>query len=175
MSEPSWEPSTPDFTPRPPGGWIDPDLPPVTAPARTNRHRVGLSAGFFIRAVALLVDSVILFVPVYLLIEASGGLPPDGGRLGVPTSTRLAITGIGLAYYASLEGRGATIGKALVGIRVVDSVTGRPGIGVGRGLIRYLARIPSGLFCGLGYLAMLVDRRRRTWHDSLSGTKVVRW
>ena len=34
--------------------------------------------------------------------------------------------------------------------------------------------IVSGLACGLGYLWMLWDPQRQTWHDKAAGTYVVR-
>jgi uncharacterized RDD family membrane protein YckC len=40
-------------------------------------------------------------------------------------------------------------------------------------LLRFMLAIPSGFFFGLGYLWMLVDKRRLTWHDRYSETCVV--
>ena len=56
--------------------------------------------------------------------------------------------------------------------RAVDMTSGGP-IGFERALIRYFARILSALPCCLGYLWMLWDRERRTWHDSFAHDVVV--
>jgi uncharacterized RDD family membrane protein YckC len=39
--------------------------------------------------------------------------------------------------------------------------------------IRFLAALLSIAPCGMGYLWALVDRDRLTWHDRISGTRVV--
>ena len=58
-------------------------------------------------------------------------------------------------------------------VRVVDAVTGQPGIGIGRSIGRYLARAISGWICYLGYFWMLWDERSQTWHDKVSNSIVV--
>lgn len=80
----------------------------------------------------------------------------------------------GFAYYTSLEGgaTGQTVGKKVAQIRVVRRIDGRP-LGFGLAAGRYFARIVSGLACFLGYLWMLWDPNRETWHDKMTGTIVV--
>lgn len=79
-----------------------------------------------------------------------------------------------VTYFALMEGkRGQTLGKRALGIRVVDIQTGQP-IGVGRGVGRYFARLLSGAACYLGYLWMLWDDQKQTWHDKLTTSVVVR-
>jgi uncharacterized RDD family membrane protein YckC len=81
---------------------------------------------------------------------------------------------LGLAYYTYLEGgaTGQTLGKRALGIRVYDFRVGGP-IGYGRGLLRYVGKILSGLVCFLGFLWMLWDREKQTWHDKIATTVVV--
>ena len=59
------------------------------------------------------------------------------------------------------------------GVRVVDADTGAI-IGIPRAIVRNLVRIVSGLVFGLGYLWMLWDPRKQTWHDKAANTVVVR-
>ncbi len=67
---------------------------------------------------------------------------------------------------------GATPGKVLLELRVVDARSGgRPGLG--RCLVRYIGYFLSALPLGLGFVWMLFDRRRQTWHDKLARTRVV--
>jgi len=40
-------------------------------------------------------------------------------------------------------------------------------------LLRFMVAVPAGLLLGLGYLWMLVDRQKLTWHDRYSETCVV--
>lgn len=66
----------------------------------------------------------------------------------------------------------ATPGRLAVGIRLVRA-NGNERVGYGRSLGRMLASALDMLFA-LSSLSMLWDREKRTWHDRLSGTAVVR-
>ncbi len=55
---------------------------------------------------------------------------------------------------------------------MIDFGYGGP-IGNGRGFIRNLVRVLSWFVFGLGYLWMLWDREKQTWHDKAAGTVVV--
>jgi len=108
----------------------------------------------------------------------------DGLILGVFYGLMLALFDAGLAYalylvadftyYTLLEGgpTGQTLGKRALGIRVIDFRAGGP-IGYGRGLLRNVAKILSGIPFALGYLWMLWDKENQTWHDKLATTVVV--
>lgn len=71
-------------------------------------------------------------------------------------------------FYAAI---GATPGKYLIGLRVVTQ-EGRPPR-LGAAAIRTLAYAASALPLYLGFLAVLVDNRRRGWHDRIAKTYVV--
>jgi uncharacterized RDD family membrane protein YckC len=79
---------------------------------------------------------------------------------------------VAVVYFTLLEGRGQTVGKILVHIRVVSIDDGQP-IGYRRALIRDLARTLSWIPFGLGYLWMLWSPQKQTWHDVLSHAVVV--
>jgi uncharacterized RDD family membrane protein YckC len=80
----------------------------------------------------------------------------------------------GIAYFGYFEGgaTGQTLGKRALGIRVYDYSRGGP-IGYGRGVLRYVGKIISGIPCLLGFLWMLWDREKQTWHDKIATTVVV--
>lgn len=90
-------------------------------------------------------------------------------EVGIPVSLAVLIP---LGYYVfffTLTGQ--TIGKRFVGLRVV---TARGGRLTGRqALLRTLGYMLSTLPLYAGFLAMLFDSQRRTWHDRLAGTRVV--
>ena len=93
---------------------------------------------------------------------------------GVAIAIAVVAVAIGLAYAIAFEGHrvGATPGKQMAQIRVVDSLTaGR--IGYRRAAVRAVVRPVSSLF-GLGLLWGLFDSRARTWHDLVSGSVVIR-
>jgi len=91
-----------------------------------------------------------------------------------PALYRPAFWLVAIAYYTLLEGgaRGQTVGKRLIGIRVIDLARGGP-IGYGRAFVRTIGRALSFFVFGLGYLWMLWDREKQTWHDKLAGSIVV--
>jgi uncharacterized RDD family membrane protein YckC len=70
------------------------------------------------------------------------------------------------------QGRtGASIGKSVLGLRLVDQDL-RP-IGGGRAFLRYLLHVVDALPCGLGYLWPIWDSRRQTFADKIMGTVVI--
>ena len=66
---------------------------------------------------------------------------------------------------------GQTLGMQAWRIKLVD-FHGKPPT-LWRVALRCLAAVLSIACVGLGYLWCLVDRRRRYWHDYLSGTELV--
>lgn len=75
-----------------------------------------------------------------------------------------------LGYHAAGAMAGSTIGKALMGLRVVDAEGASPGLG--RALVRAFGLLLSTPL-NLGFLWSFVNRDSRTWHDLLAGTYVV--
>jgi uncharacterized RDD family membrane protein YckC len=122
----------------------------------------GPRASFGVRLVAYILDAVIVGV-AGVILSVFGGRA--GGLLGLFA---------GLAYFTYFEGSpsGQTIGKRALNIRVVDFSTGGT-IGYSRAAVRYLMRLVSGFVCLLGYLWMLWDQERQTWHDKVANSVVV--
>ena len=148
----------------PPGGGEpgQQQQPPV---AYSGSGPSGPRAGFWRRFAALLVDGLVLFVPSIIVVLLLG---QNGGSQAITTL-------IGLAYYVFLEGgpAGQTLGKKALGIRVFDFRGGGGPIGYGRALVRNLVKYVSGIVFGLGYLWMLWDKEKQTWHDKFAGSVVV--
>ena len=68
---------------------------------------------------------------------------------------------------------GATPGKWLLGIRIVDH-RGRSPIGLSRAFLRLAAYTVSSVTLGMGHLLVVLRHDRRALHDLLAGTWVVR-
>jgi uncharacterized RDD family membrane protein YckC len=136
---------------------------PSSQPQWSGAGPSGPRAGFGRRLVAYIIDTVLVLIP-YLILLATVDL-------ALAYALWLAM---GIVYYTYFEGRpgGQTLGKMALGIRVVDYRTGGT-LGYGRAFVRWLARILSGIPCALGYLWMLWDREKQTWHDKLSTSVVV--
>jgi uncharacterized RDD family membrane protein YckC len=122
----------------------------------------GPRANFGQRLGAYLVDVIALGVIYFILLVISRPLAYAVGTI------------LSLVYFTYFEGSasGQTVGKRLLGIRVIDFSSGGP-IGYGRAFVRWIARILSGIVCLLGYLWMLWDKEKQTWHDKLATTVVV--
>jgi uncharacterized RDD family membrane protein YckC len=135
-------------------------------PAIAQQPRTGASgprAGFGRRLVAALVDGIVYAVVYFILFAFLS----EGAAYG------LALL-FSLVYLTYLEGSpsGQTVGKKLLGIRVIDFATGGP-IGYGRAFLRWLGRILSSIPLYLGYLWMLWDKEKQTWHDKIANCVVV--
>ncbi len=122
----------------------------------------GPRAGFWRRLGAAIIDGLITGIVSGILYVA---LKTAGYALG------LILT---ITYFTYFEGglTGQTFGKKAMGIRVIDFSTGGP-IGYGRAFIRYIGRIVSALIIYIGYLWMLWDKEKQTWHDKFAGDVVV--
>jgi uncharacterized RDD family membrane protein YckC len=67
----------------------------------------------------------------------------------------------------------STPGKMAVSTKIVDAQTGRKPK-ARQFLLRFLGYYLSALPLGLGFLWVLVDRKKQAWHDKLAGTVVIR-
>lgn len=120
-------------------------------------------ASFGKRFLASLLDGIIVGVIGTILGKILGG-----GSAGNAISAAL-----GLAYYIYFEGgKGATLGKKALGLKVISTSGGSP-IGYGSAAVRYVGRIVSAIPFALGYLWMLWDKDKQTWHDKMASTYVV--
>ncbi len=117
--------------------------------------------GFWIRVLALIIDSLILLVGQAVL----GLILGDAGALGLV---------LNLAYYVLFTGlRGQTPGKMAVGITVIDEWGNVPGLT--RALIREIpGKFLSGIALGLGFVWVAWDEKKQGWHDKIAKTYVVR-
>ncbi len=84
----------------------------------------------------------------------------------------LILTVIWLLYYALFESsvRGATIGKMILGIKVVDENDRK--IDFGTAFVRGIGRIFSGFFY-IGYIIAFATEGNQSLHDKLAGTYVI--
>jgi uncharacterized RDD family membrane protein YckC len=80
---------------------------------------------------------------------------------------------IALAYFAGMwTWKGTTIGGIVLNLKVVR-LDGQP-VNFAVGLVRGLAAAFSIIVFFLGFLWMIWDKDKQTWHDKIAGTVVVR-
>ncbi len=134
--------------------------------------------GFWLRFVAKFIDSLIVGVPVFILAVVVGVMASGGG--GNPAAEAAFQLVLQLAYYALaaiytilfVGLKGTTPGKMAVGLKVVRADGSAPGFGLATG--RFFAEILSGLICYIGYIMAGFDAEKRSLHDHICSTRVVK-
>lgn len=151
-------------------------------PAKRERGWGSLeNAGIPLRFVAVLLDAVIVLFPLGILLGlmTGGGYKVSGEgytTAGVNIEDRafLWLVVIAVGYYVVCEAAtGATLGKKLVGIRVV----GEDGehVTFGAAIVRNLLRLVDALFFYLvGFVFAVLSTRRQRLGDRAAHTLVVR-
>jgi len=136
--------------------------PPVEHLPERPRDATHLEdAGLALRFVAVLLDSILVFLPLAIVIELLNG----GGWI---------LLALFFGYYIVCETlTGMTLGKRMVGIRVVADDGEH--VGLNAAVIRNLLRLIDGLFFYLvGALFAVSSERGRRLGDHIAGTIVVR-
>jgi uncharacterized RDD family membrane protein YckC len=134
------------------------------------------AAGFWLRALAAALDFV-----VFALVQMSYGAlahlvwstqVEEAWTLApmLWTSTLVFATAYTTVLHALF---GQTIGKLIVGVRVVDDADGVPP-SFGASLLRHVAYFASCATLGLGYVMAALRHDKRALHDLIAGTRVER-
>lgn len=126
------------------------------------------------RLAAMLYDSLLVFA-----LTALATIPfiiMHGGENVEPESLAHQLT-LFLVIYVFFVGfwstKGRTLGMQSWGLQIEDENGATPNIG--RCSIRFFAAIVSLACVGLGFLWQLIDKENLTWHDRLSGTRLVHY
>jgi predicted Zn finger-like uncharacterized protein len=160
---------------------IRPEPPPIPTVQSTVQTAAAGYAGFWLRVVACLIDSLavtlvqgvcgILFGLATNLLDTGFG---GGQNRGIFPLIWLFTTVIGLAYYVVFTGAcGQTLGKMALRIKVVRTDGGDLGYG-GAFLREVPGKFISGLILGIGYLMVAFDQRKQGLHDKIAGSLVVK-
>lgn len=149
---------------------------PGAVPASMGKR---LLAAVIDGAAALLLGGAFVVVGLLPALQAIGD--PAGAQ--TPQASPLVLTGYALllafavVQWWYLGTRGYTVGKRLVGLRVLHAETGRP-VGLGKALVRLLVPAAGALACLVGQWVVLLSPlfdssgRRQGWHDKAGGTVV---
>lgn len=134
-------------------------------------------AGFWERFLALLLDTLVIYLPLGILGFALG----DGGWF---LYFLIALV-VEVAYFIGMIGKyGRTLGMRVMSIRVVVAGGGQPdyqvatkrwllpgGLSVVSNLNPFLGLL--GIIVLVDFLSMLWDDQNQCWHDKIAGTWVV--
>ncbi|MDM8522550.1 RDD family protein [Desulfococcaceae bacterium HSG8] len=128
-------------------------------------------AGFWVRFAAKFVDGFILGILNTALSSVGAFLIPESSA-GVIILSVIQIV-VGAVYTAWFLGRyGATPGKMACKIKVVKADRGK--ISYARGLGRHFAEWLSAIILMIGYIIAAFDEEKRTLHDRICNTRVIR-
>ncbi|MCX5893157.1 MAG: RDD family protein [Deltaproteobacteria bacterium] len=150
------------------------------------RHLAAASyAGFWLRALALLIDAILVYIVVVGAEAAVGYI--SGQNLGLRSGiSRRAPFGPGFAlklsistvihwlYWAGLESSAfqATLGKMALGLKVTD-LNGDP-ISFARATGRYFAKFISAIILCIGFMMAGWTVKKQALHDIMAGTLVMK-
>jgi len=140
--------------------------------------------GFWLRSVAFVIDQIILFFTLaiftvvgFLAAEiGSGGAREffffQHARIVLAVLWPMAIILV-ITYFAFFHGAwGQTIGKMIFGLRVVKN-DGQP-LSFSRALVRTIVYALSAIPFFLGFFWVAFTSGKRSWHDLIAGTMVIR-
>ena len=125
-------------------------------------------AGFWIRVLAFIIDSVILYV-VNLIVGVVLN-PSTTGRSGI--QTLLGIIYFTYFWSASSMWPGQTVGDKLLNLRVIK--TDGTDLTIVQAFIRYVGLFVSFLVIFIGVIWVAFDPNKQGWHDKIAGTYVIK-
>lgn len=166
------------------GNWVCADC----KPAYLSRVMAGSAStgrqwhygGFWIRFLGVFIDGllidVVYFVMVFLVMPmmiASRTARSNPAALPVYAMLLTFVPLLVAVLYEVIMIRkfGATLGKMVVGVKVVRTDGG--GISWGISIARYLMKMVSGMILAIGYIMAGFDDQKRGLHDRVCDTRVI--
>jgi len=137
----------------------------------------GVAAGFWIRAAAALLDSVISSALQFGMAFALGTITELSGASTLPMVQILIMlfsTLSGVFYYVFFTGySGQTPGKMALRLKVVRLDDTQ--VSYGQAFIREtIGKFISGIVLGIGYLMVALRNDKRGLHDLMADTRVIK-
>jgi uncharacterized RDD family membrane protein YckC len=160
-----------------------PDVSPE-AGSKVARRRPMVYAGFWLRAAAYLLDSIVLSFPVGIFIlrplMERAGIPPDNPWVLFTGTSRQIIainllgTLVSWLYWALLESSRwqGTVGKKMLGLQVTD-LAGRR-ISFARATGRYFGKVISALLLFVGFAMAGFTEKKQALHDMFASCLVLK-
>jgi len=191
----------PTVSPLPTAQPLQQSIPPVTpqpvVPEPSIVQAEGVTtqeyAGFWIRVLASFLDSFVMcfvMIPIFLGLSALGILPQgtnvEVGYGGYTSVDNQQASPFGLMIFQLIFGLivlvyivvmlkkfGGTVGKLILGLRVVNSGGGE--LGIGQILLREtIGKIVSLIVLYIGFIMVGFDERKQGLHDKIAGTFVIK-
>jgi uncharacterized RDD family membrane protein YckC len=138
------------------------------APLPSTSLTAAPKAGFWIRVVAFIIDSII--VGVVNAIVAAILNQSTTGRTGI--QTLLGIIYFTYFWSASSPWPGQTVGDKLLSLRVIR--TDGSDLSIVQAFIRYVGLVISFIVIFIGVIWVAFDPNKQGWADKIAGTYVVK-
>jgi uncharacterized RDD family membrane protein YckC len=151
---------------------------------------IGHYAGFVTRLIAFIIDILIVTISISIMWGVLNLILRFFNLSLIDIATEfyvindfwrtviIFLTGFGFTFFVALLYNisfwmlaGKTLGKAIMGIRVIGPRGAR--VTLGRALRRYLGYWLAALPLFLGFFWVLITEERTGWHDKLAGTRVI--
>ncbi|EPJ7843974.1 RDD family protein [Pseudomonas aeruginosa] len=145
------------------------------APAGLVRRLAAMFYDFLLCVALMMVVTLVYQQGILRLIYGSDHLrelADRGALIGDPLLSTLLVFALFSFFAKFWTHNGQTLGMQVWGLRVQN----RDGSAISllQALLRFMIAIASWLCLGLGFLWMLWDKDKRTWHDRYSESQVVR-
>lgn len=126
-------------------------------------------AGFWIRLVAVLVDSIILAI-IGRLLFGPQTVDFNGGGINTHGGGRFVLSVVFMVGFWIWQS--ATPGKMLLGLKIVQEDGSK--LTWQKALLRYVGYMLSSVVFCLGFIWIGFDKRKQGWHDKIAKTFVVK-
>jgi uncharacterized RDD family membrane protein YckC len=131
------------------------------------------NTGLLRRLAAMIYDALLigalLFLATTPFIAVRGGEPVE---IGDNIVYRIVLVIVIYGFFVGFWTRsGRTLGMQSWGLQLETQDGGKPTLGPAS--VRFFAAILSWAPAGLGFLWQLWDKEKLTWHDRISGTRLV--
>ena len=140
-------------------------------------------AGFWVRFIAYIIDSILLVITGGILDFVTGLGIGIGAIISGSTAEETEIVAgifgfiinitLSLIYYVVFVGaKGQTPGKMVLGLKIIK--TSGEEMTYGRAFLRWIGYGVSFLILGIGFLMIAFSREKQGLHDKIAGTYVVK-
>ncbi len=169
---PAYPPSAPAPYP-PPAAWAVPaealgPAPGVRFASHGGRLVAYIVDGILVSILVTVVALLLSFGVAAFAVAGADGLAVLGGILVL-----VAVMAVSIGYFPWFWVKGgATPGMRIFNLRVVRDRDGGP-IGWSEAFLRLVGFWVSSIVFYLGFAWILIDKRRRGWHDIIAGTVMV--
>lgn len=131
--------------------------------------------GFWARFGASIIDTILLLMITYPLLLSFYGESYSSEESYFLGTFDFIVSWVfpAVAIISFWMVKQATPGKMAISAKIVDAKSGCA-LTITQSLVRYLAYFISAAPLGLGFIWVVFDDRKQSWHDKIAGTVVVR-